>query len=125
MECTNSSEKDTISDHSKKGSEEFPEPFILKCTSDWYKNGGNFMDEILNKDERFRYMLLDRMRTDCEYYLGNGGRNAKDLWAGDEQLQIEYMAALYNSFDEDSKPQWLTLDEIYEFKELMCDNSYK
>ena len=30
------------------------------------------MDEILNKDERFRYMLLDRMRTDCEYYLGNG-----------------------------------------------------
>ncbi|MFQ9889361.1 MAG: LPD11 domain-containing protein [Streptococcus sp.] len=41
------------------------------------------------------------------------------------KLQIEYMVALYNSFDEDSKPQWLTLDEIYEFKELMCDNSYK
>lgn len=78
------------------------------------------MDDILNKDERFRYMLLDRMR-----YLGNGGRNARELWAGDEQLQIEYMVALYNSFDEDSKPQWLTLDEIYEFKELMCDNSYK
>ena len=37
MECTNSSEKDIISDHSKKGSEEFSEPFILKCTSDWYK----------------------------------------------------------------------------------------
>ena len=83
------------------------------------------MDDILNKDEKFRYMLLDRMRTDCEYYLGNGGRNARDLWAGDEQLQIEYMVALYNSFDEDSKPQWLTLDVIYEFKELMCDNSYK
>lgn len=83
------------------------------------------MDDILNKDVKFRYMLLDRMRTDCEYYLGNGHRNAKDLWAGDEQLQIEYMAALYNSFDEDSKPQWLTLDEIYEFKELMCDDSYK
>ena len=31
------------------------------------------MDDILNKDEKFRYMLLDRMRTDCEYYLGNGG----------------------------------------------------
>ncbi len=57
--------------------------------------------------------------------LATGGRNARELWAGDEQLQIEYMVALYNSFDEDSKPQWLTLDEIYEFKELMCDNSYK
>ena len=42
------------------------------------------MDDILNKDEKFRYMLLDRMRTDCEYYLGNGGRNARDLWAGGE-----------------------------------------
>lgn len=30
------------------------------------------MDDILNKDERFRYMLLDRMRTDCEYYLQRG-----------------------------------------------------
>ena len=26
-----------VSYGSKKGSEEFPEPFILKCTSDWYK----------------------------------------------------------------------------------------
>ena len=46
-------------------------------------------------------MLLDRMRTDCEYYLGNGGRNARDSWAGDEQLQIEYMVAVDNSFDEE------------------------
>ena len=59
------------------------------------------MDDILNKDERFRYMLLDRMRTDCEYYLGNGGRNARDLWAGDEQLQIEYMVALIKAIDDD------------------------
>lgn len=76
------------------------------------------MEEILNKDERFRYMLLDRMRTDCEYYLGNGGRNAKDLWAGDEQLQIEYMAALYNSFDEDSKPSGLPLMKSMNLKNL-------
>ena len=59
------------------------------------------MDDILNKDERFRYMLLDRMRTDCEYYLGNGGRNARELWAGDEQLQIEYMVALIKEIDDD------------------------
>ena len=68
----NTSEKDTISDHSKKGSEEFPEPFILKCTSDWYKNGGNFMDEILNKDERFRYMLLTGCALTVSTILATG-----------------------------------------------------
>lgn len=28
------------------------------------------IDEILEHDERFRYMMLDRMRLDCEYFFG-------------------------------------------------------
>lgn len=70
---------------------------------------------------------IKHRRFSCALFfkMYHGHRNAKDLWAGDEQLHIEYMVALYNSFDEDSKPQWLTLDEIYELKELMCDNAYK
>ena len=31
----------------------------------------------LKQDEIFRYMLLDRMRLDCEYYLGDGDRESK------------------------------------------------
>ena len=29
-------------------------------------------DDILQRDARFRYMLLARMQSDCEYYLNYG-----------------------------------------------------
>lgn len=29
--------------------------------------------------DKFDYMLLDRMRTDCEYFMTYGGRNVKFL----------------------------------------------
>lgn len=36
------------------------------------------MQEIIaTHDKKYRYMLLDRMRTDCAYYLGNGNRQVK------------------------------------------------
>ena len=47
-------------------------------------------EEVLQHDKKFRYMLLSRMQSDCEYYLNYGNRNPKRLWAGDEQRQIEY-----------------------------------
>ena len=56
------------------------------------------LEEILKHDETFRYQLLSRMVEDCNYYLGYGNRNAKDLWANDEWEQIEIMQALYESF---------------------------
>lgn len=34
---------------------------------------------ILKWDETSRYMLLDRMRSDCEFYLGYGNRHVKHL----------------------------------------------
>lgn len=45
---------------------------------------------------KFDYMLLDRLAQDCEYYLGNGNRNAKQLWAGSEQAQIDKMRELWD-----------------------------
>lgn len=67
-------------------------------------------------DERFEYMLLDRLRQDCEYYLSYG-RCAKSLWAGDEQQQIDKMRELYNSVPE--KPIWLTREQIDEYAAQM------
>ena len=32
------------------------------------------------KDDKFLYMMLDRLRCDCEYFLGFGGRNERRLW---------------------------------------------
>ena len=38
------------------------------------------IDEILSRDECFRYQLLDRMKQDCIYYL-NGHRAKGNHWA--------------------------------------------
>lgn len=77
--------------------------------------------EILQKDASFRYMLLDRMRQDCRYYLGNGGRREKHLWADNVPKQIEYMKAICNSFPEDEKPDWMTMEEILEYEQRMME----
>ena len=49
-------------------------------------------------EEPFRYMLLDRLRQDCLYFLGFGNRCERCLWAGNIRDQIGYMKALWNSF---------------------------
>jgi hypothetical protein len=81
------------------------------------------MEEILQQDSRFRYMLLGRMQSDCEFYLGYGNRNTSRLWAGSEERQIEYMKQLYNSFDEDEKPQWISMSQIEEYARQMIPSA--
>lgn len=74
---------------------------------------------ILSQDEKFRYQLLDRLKQDCRYYLGNGNRNKKNLWAGDEKEQIEVMKQIRGSFSTVDKPEWLTEKEILEYEKQM------
>ena len=63
-------------------------------------------------EPKFRYMMLSRMKQDCDYYFGNGGQNPNCLWAQDEKAQIENMVALWRTFDQDDKPEWLTWGDI-------------
>mgnify|MGYP007099446515 FL=1 len=77
------------------------------------------LKEIINHSETFRYQLLDRMKSDCDYYLGCGNRSKKYLWADDESEQIEYMKAIYNSFPEEKKPEWLTWAQILAYEKAM------
>ena len=77
------------------------------------------IDEILQHGLRCRYRLLGRLQADCEYYLGFGNRNTNRLWAGNEEAQIETMTKLYESFAEDERPEWLTMDEIKEYGRRM------
>lgn len=76
-------------------------------------------NEILKKDETFRYQLLSRMKGDCDYYLGNGGRHSKYLWADNEVEHVDYMKQLWNSFGEDAKPEWLSMEQILEYEQKM------
>ena len=64
------------------------------------------------------YRLLDRLRTDCEYFLGEGQRNEKHLWAGNVSAQIHKMRELYDTLPE--KPDWLTREQIEDYADRMA-----
>lgn len=72
-----------------------------------------------SRKDRFNYMMLSRLESDCKYYLGNGGRSKKYLWADDEDEHIDEMKKIYNSFDDDKKPEWLSWEEILEYEKQM------
>lgn len=76
-------------------------------------------DEEHTKEERFSYMMLDRLRMDCEYYLGYGNRNKRHLWDENEEKHINQMKKLYNSFANNKKPEWLTWNDILNYEKEM------
>lgn len=69
--------------------------------------------------DKYKYMLLDRLRTDCEYFLGNGNRNVSQLWGGSVGTHIDSMLLLYDSFPEEDRPEWLTREQIKDYSERM------
>jgi hypothetical protein len=75
--------------------------------------------DILKGDDKFRYMMLSRLKSDCDYYLGYGNRSSNSLWAEDEKQQIETMKALHNSFNGNEKPEWLTWEQIKDYERQM------
>lgn len=77
------------------------------------------MEDWKKHEPRFRYMMLSRMQQDCEYYLGYGNRSRNSLWAEDEKSQTENMKALWNTFPDEDKPEWLTWEEILEYERKM------
>ena len=63
------------------------------------------------------YFLLSRLKADCEYFLGTGGRPEKHLWAGNVREQIAKMRELYDALPE--KPEWLTMEDIDRYAQRM------
>ena len=68
------------------------------------------------KEEKFNYQMLNRLKSDCDYYLGHGNRCKKRLWAGCEEDHIDEMKKIYNWFDDDKKPEWLTWNNIIQYE---------
>ena len=63
------------------------------------------------------YRLLSRLRSDCEYFLGNGNRAEKHLWAENVEQQIAKMRELYALLPE--KPEWITEHDIDRYEAQM------
>ncbi len=80
----------------------------------------------MNKKEFFdyigtinKYMLLDRMKSDCLYWLGYGNKCNKYLWGNNPNDHIQYMLWLYDSFPDTEKPEWIHMADIIDFKNRM------
>jgi hypothetical protein len=66
---------------------------------------------------KFNYQLLSRLKSDCDFFLENGNRKEKYLWALSVDAQIEKMKELYNLVPE--KPEWLSMDDILVYEKKM------
>lgn len=90
---------------------------------DWPINQTFIIQPTENKvsqEKKFQYQMLDRLRCDCDYYLGYGHRNPRNLWAKDEKEHIGHMKSIWLSFSEEEKPEWLTWEQILEYEKAMC-----
>ena len=67
--------------------------------------------------QRFDYMMLSRLIDDCKYFLGNGGRCDKHLWAGNVKDQLNKMFYLFNEII--IKPEWITIKDLNNIKKEM------
>ena len=67
----------------------------------------------------FEYMMLDRLKSDCKYFLGYGGRHLSILIDNSVVAHIEAMKRRWNDFPEDGKPEWLTMNDIDKFEKEM------
>lgn len=83
--------------------------------------GPEIYHEPLSEDMRFRYSMLSRLKSDCDYFLGNGNGYEGHLWAGSVEKQIKEMRERWESFEEDEKPEWLTMEQIDEYERNMLD----
>ena len=77
-----------------------------------------YFNESLNEeDDKFNYMMLGRLKQDCDYFLGHGNGYEKHLWAGNVEDQIAKMKELYNKVPE--KPEWLSSEDIDKYEKDM------
>ena len=74
------------------------------------------MTEDKNK---FTYMMLSRLESDCKYFLGNGNRNDDCLWGLNVNDHIQEMKNLYDKLGYEEKPEWLTVEDILNYEKQM------
>lgn len=90
---------------------------MYSVVGNYCKRKTTMLETTQRNSFEFEYMLLDRCREDCRYFLGNGFGYEKNLWGGDVSNHIKKMRELYNTVN--PKPEWITLEEINDYEERM------
>ena len=89
----------------------------------------NIEHEFITKYEKnpnsSNYLMLGRLRSDCDYYLGHGRRCEKYISGKNGVDTISEMKKLWNGFPADSKPERLTMEDIEEYEREMITPSGK
>ena len=80
------------------------------------KDDPNFEKKQANK---FDYMMLGRLQSDCDYFLGCGNGSLNSLYYHNVDRHIEEMKKIYNSFSKEERPEWISLEEIDSYQEKM------
>ena len=84
-------------------------------------NTSNLME---NEDgQKFEYMMLSRLQSDCEYFLNYGKGSLNRLPSKNIDEHITYMKELWNKLK--IKPEWLSLEDILNYEKEMKNYSLK
>lgn len=67
----------------------------------------------------FKYMFLDRLKSDCEYFLNFGNRNIKHLYYQNINQQISKMKKIWLQLPTGEKPEWLKYSDILRYEKNM------
>lgn len=74
----------------------------------------------------YQYMLLDRIRQDCNYFLGNGNGYEPHLYGGSVEAACNAMEEIFFSLPDSEKPEWISLEDILEYrKEMLAKRAQK
>lgn len=120
MMIVSGKEREFILEHWNKIQFENEMQFEKRYISSVLRNSSE--EEIVENEEdskSYNYMMLDRLKTDCDYFLGNGNGCLKYLYYKDVDRHIEEMKKIYNSFSKKEKPEWLSIEDIDNYKEKM------
>lgn len=85
-------------------------------SSCFYEKAANL---ISKQSEEFNYQMLNIMKSDCDYCLANNIELKLCLCGFSVSECITFMTALYNSFPDDKKPEWISIEDINKYEEAM------
>ena len=75
---------------------------------------------FVKNNKKFEYMMLSRLKSDCDTHLDVESKYAHRLAVSERKGVIEAMKALWNGFEDDEKPEWLTWEQILEYEKKIC-----
>jgi len=83
------------------------------------KSFETFINEDYQNTDKFNYMMLGRLKSDCEYFLGYGNGSENVLHYKNIEEHINNMKEIWEKLP--VKPKWLTYEQIEDYEKRMLD----